>query len=254
MTKINLRTGAIALALSAFLLPACTNESEVNTSQEEGNVTTEEVAENTEDYIGQEISVRSKVNQKVDETSFTLNDSRFFDGDEILIINATGTPFVLPEDETEVQVTGKVEQFTVVDFEKEYSLDLDEEVYAEYEEKPAIVAQSLALAPDPEEIAENPDQYYNYPIAVEGEVEEVYSDNSFKLEGEDLLVIAPDATVAKEEEQVTIVGEVRPFVLADLEKEYDLTWDLEVKEKIEAEYKEKPVMIAREIYPSAQEE
>ncbi|MBZ8182952.1 MAG: hypothetical protein SAL07_02695 [Oscillatoria sp. PMC 1051.18] len=253
MTNIKFRTGAIALAISAFLLPACTNEPEVGITQDEENVTTEEVAENTEDYLGQEITVRSEVNQKVDEAAFTLNDSRFFNGDEILVINATGAPFILPEDDTEVQVTGEVQQFNIVEFEQGYGLDLDPQVYAEYEEQPAIVAQSLALAPEPQEIAANPDQYYNYPIAVQGEVDEVYSPNSFKLEGEDLLVIVPGSDFTQEDEVVTIVGEVRPFILADLERDYDLTWDLDVQEKIEAEYQEKPVMIAREVYPSAQE-
>ncbi|MEO1341809.1 MAG: hypothetical protein AAFV28_11865 [Cyanobacteria bacterium J06635_13] len=45
---------------------------------------------------------------------------------------------------------------------------------------------------------------------------------------------------------------MRPFVKAEFEQDYDLTWDLDVEREIEAEYTEKPVLVVDSIYPSAQ--
>ena len=53
---------------------------------------------------------------------------------------------------------------------------------------------------------------------------------------------------------LVITGQVRPFVKAEFEQDYDLTWDLDVEEEIEAEYTDKPVLVVDSIYPSAQED
>ena len=45
---------------------------------------------------------------------------------------------------------------------------------------------------------------------------------------------------------------LRPFVAAEFEEEYNLTWDLDLQEQLEAEYTEQPVLVANEVYPSAQ--
>ncbi|MGK7951265.1 MAG: hypothetical protein AB4368_21405 [Xenococcaceae cyanobacterium] len=54
------------------------------------------------------------------------------------------------------------------------------------------------------------------------------------------------------ESNVTII--VRPYIQSEFERDYDLTWDLDLQEKIEAEYREKPVLIVDSIYPSAQDQ
>lgn len=71
--------------------------------------------------------------------------------------------------------------------------------------------------------------------------------------GQDLLVIragTPKRTV-NEGEKVAVTGVLRPFVVAELERDYDLNWDLTLQRTLEAEYKNKPVFIANEVYPSA---
>jgi len=255
------RKGAIVLALLAVLLPACaTNQPEAAVTQAEENVTTEEVAEDTESLIGQTITVRDEVEATEEPNTFKLTDDELFGDEEVLVINASGTPFVLPaDDDVEVQVTGEVRQFVLADIEREYGFDLDPNLYAEYETKPAVIAQSIALAPDPGEITENPQQFYRQPIAVEGEVGEVTNATTFTLEdeelfgGENLLVLSTTpAPAVRDGETVALVGELRPFVVADFERDYDFTWDLEVQRQLEAEYREKPVFVAREVYPSAQ--
>lgn len=250
--------GAIVLAMMALVLPACNNNTEGNVPGA-GNVTTEEVADNTAALAGKTVTVRSEPKSKVGPTSFTVSDEKFFGSEPILVVNASGEPFTLPaDDDTEIQVTGIVRNFVIADVEREYNLQLDEQYYVDYENKPAIVAQSIALSPDPGDITKNPEQFYNKRLAVTGEVEDIQDANTFTLDEEklfgatDLLVLNPKPKVAvKDDEVVAVTGVLRPFVLADFEREYDLGWDLQLKQKIEAEYETKPVFVADSVYPSA---
>ncbi|MDY7012686.1 MAG: hypothetical protein SVX43_03640 [Cyanobacteriota bacterium] len=264
-----MRAGALALALTAILLPACANNTEEpevtepNATEPEvtdSNATVEDVAENADELFGQVVTVRGEPDEILDNVSFTLSDDEFFGGDEILIVNSSGEPFTLPEDGTNIQVTGEVRQFSAFDFEEEFELDWTPA--EDYGERPTIVAQSIAISPEPGEVTGNPEEYYGQTVAVEGEVEEVADATTFTLEeeqlvgGENLTVInlTEPAQGIEEGNQIVVTGQVRPFVLAEIEKDYDLTWDLELKEKLEAEYSNKPVLVATGIYPSATEE
>lgn len=256
----------IALALMALVLPACSDtQREAAAPPPAGNVTTEEVADETSRLIGQTVTIRSEPIEKINANTFTVSDEQFFGRESILVVNASGQPFVLPaEDDVEVQVTGQVRNFVLADVEREFNLGLDREVYVEYENKPAIIAQAIALAPEPGELTSDPEQYYGKELAVTGEIEEVTGANSFTLDEDqlfgatDLLVLranpaAGTATPAAIEdgETVAVTGVLRPFVVADIERDYDLTWDLELQRKLEAEYSQKPVLIADGVYPSA---
>lgn len=250
--------GAVTLALMALILPACADKEEANVSQT-GNVTTEEVANNTSELMGKTVTVRSEPKDKVGPTSFTVSDEKFFGNESILVVNASGEAFTLPEDDDlEIQVTGEVSNFAIADIERKYNLKLDKQYYVEYENKSAIIARSIALSPDPGDITKNPEKYYNKRLAVTGEVEEIQNANTFTLEEEklfgatDLLVLNPKPeTAVKDDETVAVTGVLRPFVAAEFEREYDLGWDLQLKEKLEAEYKTKPVFVADSVYPSA---
>ena len=275
-----LRKGAIGLASMTLLLTACgtpqttteepaatedtpvvTQTEEPIEQQEQLNVQAGEITGNVEEYVGQTVSVRGEAERAVGDSSFLLQDDQLFGGNEIIVVNATGKPFAIPDDEpTEnVQVTGEVRELVVADLEREYGLDLDPTLYAEYENRPAIVAQSIAFAPDPEEISEEPEQYYNQTIAVSGEVAEQLSPNTFTIQdeglfgGENVLVVGvtPDPAL-KANEEVVVTGVLRPYIAADFERDYDLNWDLDVQQQIEAEYTEKPVLVAEEVYPSAE--
>ena len=208
--------------------------------------------------LGQTVTIRSDALEVIEPTTFVISDQEFIGGEDIVVVNATGEVFELPEDDTEVQITGKVTKFVQANIESVYDLDLDSDLYVDYTDKPAIIAESLALAPEPGEVAEDPTQYYGETLAVTGEVEEMYGVNTFTLDeeelfgGEDLLVIVPNISeVISDGETVAVTGELRSFVVADLETDYDLTWDLDVQEQLEVEYSERPVLVADQVYPSA---
>jgi hypothetical protein len=260
-----LRWRIAVFALMAIALPACTNQLEANRpANEPGNVTTEEVTDNTNELIGQTVTIRSEPIRKVDPNAFTVSDQEFFGSESILVVNASGEPFTFPEDnDTEVQVTGEVRKLVVADLNREYNLDLDPDLYVDYEDKPVIIAQSLAPAPEPGEISENPSQYYGRTLAVSGEVENVYGTNTFTLDedelfgGKDLLVVVRNAntntanTPIEVDQTVATTGVLREFVIADLEREYDFNWDEGIVRQLEAEYKTRPVLVVERVYQSA---
>ena len=184
MNLTKLVSKSIFLLLLSTSLVACntgTDDGVAQTEVEE-NVTTEDVAENAEDLIGQTVTIRSDAIEQIEPSTFTVADQEFFGGEDIVIVNATGTPFELPTDDTEVQVTGEVAQFVLADIEREYDLDLDPDLYVDYTDRPAIIAESLAIAPEPGEIAADPSQYYGETLAVTGEIEDVYGENTFTLD------------------------------------------------------------------------
>lgn len=267
-------TGAIALGAASMVLPACSEhttnplnpeldepgvaDTEISQATEE-NVQVEDLSEDLEYYLGQTITVREEAEEIVGESAFLLDDDQLFGGEEVLVINASGEGIFLVEgDDTEVQVTGEVRELVIADIEDEFNITLDAGMFADYEQQPVIVAQSIALAPDPEELADDPEQYYNQRLALNAEVEEVWSANLMTVDGnalfdnDELLVINPNATLDfVEDEEVVMTGVLRPFISSEIERDYNLTWDLDVQEQIEAEYQEEPVFIADEVYPSA---
>lgn len=233
-------------------------EEDTAITQTEENVTTEEVAENANELIGQTVTIRSNALEVIEPATFTVADQEFFGGEDIIVVNASGDIVELPEDDTEVQITGEVTEFVLADIESAYDLDLDPDLYVEYSDRPAIIAQSIAIAPEPGEIAEDPTQYYGQTLAVTGEVENIYGNGVFTLDeeelfgGEDLLVISLDSTaLVQDGETVATTGELRSFVVADIERDYDLTWEAGVIEELEAEYSERPVLVVDDVYPSA---
>lgn len=253
-----LKSSALSLALATTLISVETQA--LQAQETESNTSIEEIAEQ-EATLGEEVTVRGEVEEVETGRSFVIQEEDLFEEDEVLVINVSEQ--VVPEsaEDLRLQVTGEVGSLVLADVERDYGLDLDPELYVEYESKPVIFATYMVAAPELEEVSENPDRYYGQEIALEGEVGDVRNDYAFTLKesqligGDNLLIInASGEPIPQEDEAVVLTGTVRPFIKADLEKDYDLTWDLDVQEEIEAEYSEKPVLVVDSIYPSAEEE
>ena len=258
--KTGASLGAIALGLGALVLPACQPSNE-EIQEDQTNVTTEDVTadtEATEVPPGEEITVRSPVEQEIGAYGFMMES----DNGPILVVNATGTPFELPEYDIPVQATGTQETFVLADVETEYDLDLEEDLYVDYENQPAIIAESLALAPTPEDLAAEPSIFYDQVIAIEGEVGEIISPNSFALYEEGwvddvgLLVtgveedLEAEGNPLQEGETVTVTGVARQFDV-NVVREEDADIDDQVLSEFEERYTERPVVVADGVYSSA---
>lgn len=109
-----------------------------------------------------------------------------------------------------------------------------------------------------EQVADNSDDLIGQTVTIKGEVEEVYGSNLYRVQeqgevfGDSILVLTvppqPDTTTSLVADQnVQVTGQVQKLVMAEFEKDYDLNWDLSVKEQIEAEYEGKPVVVAETV-------
>jgi hypothetical protein len=165
--RSSLLLGAIALGLTTTLLLPLKSTAQ-QTEPNDTNVTIEELADDTEQYVGQTITIRSQVAEELDDSSLILQTDESFGGAPVLVFNADSNSLNRPSEDIPIQVTGTVQQLVLADIENQYGVDLDERLYTDYENQPAIIAESVALAPTIEDLAENPSDYYDLAIAVEG--------------------------------------------------------------------------------------
>lgn len=223
------------------------------------NVTIEYLSGNLANYLGRTVSIRGDVEEIAGDHAFLLGGDLLFGGEGVFIINASGQSLDLIEGEgTNVQVTGEVREFILDDIESEYGFDLDNNLFADYENQPVIVAQSMALSPDPSNISNNPEAYYFRRLAIEGNIATMLNANTMTISdeglfgGDGILAISPsEAITAGEGAKVVITGVLRPYAYADIDQEHNLAWNLDFQEKIKSEYQNKPVFIIDSIYPSA---
>ncbi|MEW6493145.1 MAG: hypothetical protein AB1589_11650 [Cyanobacteriota bacterium] len=257
--KAGASLGVVALSLTALLLPGCSGGEEI----EEGrtNTTAGEVAQVSPDpTIGKEVTIRSDAAKAVGKSGFLMTPEN---GESVLVINATGTPFVLPAGDMPVQATGRVADFVVADVEKEFNLALEDELYTDYARKPAIIAKSLALAPTPEDLYKAPAGYFDKEIAIEGEVRKLEgAPNTFALfedgwvDDIGILVVGANRDVkllgseVDEGEKVVVTGVTRNVNILRQQAQ-TLGWDENDIAEFEKRYTNRPIIVATEVYPSA---
>lgn len=247
----NLLTGGLVIT-SLLGIVAC---SPTVTDSEELNVDIEDVSEEPGDIIGQEVTLRGEFLLEVDDASFKLREATLFPDDDVLVINATGNKYSVPLGEaTGMWITGVVEPFERETLAKQYKLTLDPALYEEFEGQPVVIANYIALAPDPEEIAENPTVFYGQRVVVDGEIDTVFAPDAFSLQNGQLfdetgLLIVGAVPELASEGPVAVSGILQPFSIADLDAEYDLLWEPDVQETLENDFTGQPVIVMQEIYP-----
>ena len=105
-------------------------------------------------------------------------------------------------------------------------------------------------------LARDASRFYGQTVTVSAEVEDVLDDHSFTLDedalfaGPDVLVLLPDgrAQQLRHDEKVMVTGTVRPYVVADLDRDFD--WFEEghlVKSTTKVDYKTRPVLVATRV-------
>ena len=106
-------------------------------------------------------------------------------------------------------------------------------------------------------LAKDSKKYYGQNVTVRAEVEDVLDRNSFTLDedamlaGHDVLVLVPagfDVANLRKDQVVVVSGKVRPYVMAELEKDYD--WFKNgsiVTTGKKVDYETRPVLVADSI-------
>lgn len=105
-------------------------------------------------------------------------------------------------------------------------------------------------------LARDASKYYGRTVTVSAEVEDVLDEHSFTLDedalfaGPDVLVLLPQgrARTLRHDEKVKVTGTVRPYVVADLDRDFE--WFDEghlVRREVEVDYKTRPVLVATQV-------
>lgn len=255
--KAGAKLGAIALSITALALPGCQwfqSPDQAGTTE-----TTQDVVDATPDLIGQQITVRNVVTDTVGNEGFIVESDT---GEPVLVLNATGEPFQLPDPNIPIQTTGIVEEFSAERIRNQYGLTLDQNVFAGYEGQPTIVAQSIALAPNPEDFYATPaNVYQDQQVAVEGIVRLLpETDDAFVLYDEGIantvgvlvVGIAPElqGVPIDEGENVAVTGVAQP-ASEQLLRDANFDWDQNQMQEFLSRYTNRPVIVADGVYPSA---
>lgn len=105
------------------------------------------------------------------------------------------------------------------------------------------------------ELAARPRAYFGRLVSVRADVAKAYDAHSFTLDedrigaGPDVLVLNPEPSKAPDEgASVTVVGVVRPFVEAEMHRDYD--W-FESQPSYEIDFKTRPVIVASSVRNAA---
>lgn len=113
------------------------------------------------------------------------------------------------------------------------------------------VAGATPMAVSIGDVSEHPEKYIGKTVKLTGEVERVFNPRVFSLDedrvlstGVDVLVLARNPGLAKDNQRVTVTGVVRRFVRAEFEKEII---DLDLNPEWLIDFESRPVVIATEV-------
>ncbi|MBE9182903.1 hypothetical protein IQ268_30670 [Oculatella sp. LEGE 06141] len=175
------KTGsAIALSLVVFVLPACqgnpieesieepvTGDASEPFAEEAGepyepdrvyeenssegnNAAVDADSEEPADYIGETVTVQGEIQEVYSPNTFQIRATERFAGEDLLIVSATPEGFgIVPAEGMPIQATGTVREFDLIEFAREYDLQLDADVNnpleARYDGEAVVVTESAEV-------------------------------------------------------------------------------------------------------------
>lgn len=91
------------------------------------------------ELVGENVTVSTKVQKVIAPNIFTVYDKESLRGQEVLVVSKDPAPAV----GTNIELTGIVRAFNVVEIERDYGLDLIPEIETQYASKPYIAAKAI---------------------------------------------------------------------------------------------------------------
>jgi hypothetical protein len=239
------------------------------------------------DYVGKTVTVRAEVEDVLGSNMFTLDEDALIGGADVLVLVPGGMAGTLAHDE-KVTVTGEVRPYVEADLDRDFDffdngkiVEVNKKV--DWKTRPVIVARSIrtdagrsvivsdnAAAPmvrrtsmgrdadaiSAGKLAKDYKGLVGRTVTVRSEVEDVVSGNMFTLDedalfaGPDVLVMVPGGVTGTlaHDQKVTVTGEVRTYVEADLDRDFDFFDNGKlVQVHKEVDWKTRPVLVARSI-------
>lgn len=142
----------VAASAFAFAGDSAKQESKAGAAaSREKEVSISKVNKNPADYLGKTVTLKGKVNEVVGPNAVRIRSGGFFGGSEILVVDRAGfppemgTPAEAADKDLEITVTGPVRIFNRVEFESDWGIDLDQELFTVYEGQPAVVVDRLSF-------------------------------------------------------------------------------------------------------------
>jgi hypothetical protein len=122
------------------------------TDQEDAAVELAAIIEDPQRYYGQTTTISGAVGQVIEPRAFVMVDEQTLQGgppsaaelaDGGLLVVRTGGPAPDVVEPQEVRVTGTPQQFDLTAFEEQQGVDLDDALYAEYQDRSVLVAAEV---------------------------------------------------------------------------------------------------------------
>lgn len=114
--------------------------------QDEESVTSKEVVEQPNRYIGQVVSLSGEVGDLYDQRAFELEGTRPFFDDDLLVLAKSSVMFsgVPLQSDDDIVVTGRIREFNGPELRKELGWQMPTDLEEDWRAKPVIVATSIA--------------------------------------------------------------------------------------------------------------
>jgi len=239
---------------------------------EDLETTTDTMVEYPDFYVNTNVMVRGEAVEAVSSNAFLLNT----EGENIIVVynpEDLSDPIAdITEEDVEVEVQGIAQYFEREAYEEEFDIDMDVELFDDYEDQISINATDVRIVEETEideftsidSILDDPELYYGQTVTVQQVITEVVSIEAFVLQYDELfdedrlLVIfdtetyadLPIIQLAEDETEVRVTGTVREFVRSDLQTEFD--FDLE--DDIFDDFEDRAALVAEEIIVIEDEE
>jgi len=288
MKSVNYRRTLLATSFVALLGVGFAGADD----HKDGTLSATKLAKDAKNYYGQTVTVSAKVEDVLGKHSFTLDEDAILAGPDVLVLVPTGAiPAGLKHDDR-VVVTGTVRKYVTKDLETDYDWFKNGEILSkstkvDFDTRPVIVATSVRVAGGGHAEMSHPDNqygntdiqhvenitvsagklsrdgkdYYGQTVTVKSKVEDVIDNRTFTLDddsilpGPDVLVLVPKgvATAVAHDQIVTVTGTVRPYVMAELKKDYDWFEDGKIVKRMgdKVDLKTRPVIVATSVRTAA---
>jgi hypothetical protein len=260
--------------------------------KEPGTISAGKLAKDAKNYYGQTVTVKATVQDILGTHSFTLDEDAILARHDVLVLLPEGSlPTGLKHDD-HVLVTGTVRRYVTSELDKDYDWFKDGEIVKsttkiDFDTRPVLVATSVRVAGDahakhgkmsdndspveiqrtgievvtPAKLSRDGKKFYGQTVTVRGEVDDVIDSRTFTLDedsilpGPDVLVLVPKgvASTLVHDQVVTIVGTVRPYVMAEIKKDYDWFEDGKIVKRMgdKVDMKTRPVLVATSVRTAA---
>ncbi|MGY1608429.1 hypothetical protein [Geodermatophilus sp. SYSU D00700] len=145
-------------AVSTVGLSACSDTAGSETGTDVEDVVEEESAvaeayegpydtdfhEGLGEYTSEQVTLSADVDEVITPEAFTIAGADDTTVDSLLVVGAAGDAQLSPE--TTVEVTGTVqERFVIAEAEEDLGVDLDDALFAEWEQEPYVVADDVEV-------------------------------------------------------------------------------------------------------------